>query len=62
MPENTETVAVTLTQQQIDLLDKIKSEGGHGSSYPEIVMSLFRAYARHAFGDGRFAPVHGRDS
>ena len=50
MAEQNVNVTVTFTQQQMELLDKLKEEGTFGSDYPEIVAALFRAYIDQQFG------------
>lgn len=52
-----DTVVVRLTQQQIELLAKLRDEGGFGSAYPEILLNVFRRYAEQFLGKGRFGNV-----
>ncbi len=45
-------VAVKFTQQQIELLEKLKKEGRFGNNYPDIIVNLFHESIRDAFGKG----------
>ncbi len=45
-------VTVKFTQQQIELLEKLKKEGRFGSNYAEIIANLFHESMRDAFGKG----------
>ena len=51
--ENKKTrVVVRFTEQQIELLDKLKQEGEFGGNYEDIVVGLFREFIRETFGKG----------
>ena len=45
-------VKVEFTQQQIELLDKLKREGKFGESYGEICAAVFKEYVKQTFGAG----------
>ena len=45
-------ITVKFTQQQMELLDRLKQEGKFGEDYPEIVVALFHEYIRQTFGKG----------
>ena len=46
MGNDTIKVVVRFTQQQLQLLDSLKKQGKFGESYEEIVVNVFREYAR----------------
>ncbi len=52
MAEQKTKVTITFTQQQMELLDKLRQEGTFGTSYPEIVAKVFREAIRQQFGEG----------
>jgi len=57
MDETPDKVTIRLTQQQIEILDRLKHQGELGDEYPEILMGAFRRYADHSLGKGRFGNV-----
>lgn len=44
-------IVVSFTQQQLQLLDKVKAEGRFGKTYSEVVLNIFRDYARQELGE-----------
>ena len=50
-------VVVRLTQQQVELLERLKQSGDLGLEYPEIILNAFRKYAEQFLGKGRFGNV-----
>lgn len=42
---------VKFTQQQLELLNKLKKEGLFGKNYEEIIANVFRAYIKQTFGE-----------
>ena len=57
MSHSDATIKVKLTQQQIELLDRLRAEGGHGDDYSSVLLNLFRKRAHEMYGEGRFAPA-----
>jgi hypothetical protein len=57
MASNPDRVSVRLTQQQIELLDRLKQRGGFGEDYSEILLNCFRRYVEQALGKGIFGNV-----
>ena len=45
-------VKVTFTQQQVELLDKLKREGTYGEDYPDIILAVFHEFLEQEFGKG----------
>ncbi len=45
-------VKITFTQQQMELLDKLKREGIYGEDYPDVILSVFHEYLEQEFGKG----------
>ena len=45
-------VKVKFTQQQMELLDKLKQEGKFGESHGEICAAVFKEYVTQTFGVG----------
>ena len=52
MAEAAHKVKVTFTQQQMELLDKLKQEGTYGEAYPDIIRAVFHEYLEQEFGKG----------
>lgn len=52
MAETAHKVKVTFTQQQMELLDKLKQEGAYGEEYQDIILAVFREYIEQEFGKG----------
>ena len=52
MADQTTKVTVTFTQQQMELLERLKNEGTFGSDYPEVIKTIFRESIRQKFGKG----------
>ncbi|MBE3142775.1 MAG: hypothetical protein IMZ61_02485 [Planctomycetes bacterium] len=52
MKDKKTRVVVRFTQQQIELLDKLKQEGRFGGSHAEIVVNLFRESIEDTYGKG----------
>ena len=44
MTDQTENLAVTVNQQQMILLERLKSEGEFGNSLSDVVTNVFRRY------------------
>jgi hypothetical protein len=57
MDETADKVTIRLTQQQIEVLERLRQQGGMGDDYPEIMLNAFRRYTEHALGKGRFGNV-----
>lgn len=52
MESKTTKVVVRFTQQQLQLLEKLKIEGKFGETYAKIVINVFREYARQESNKG----------
>lgn len=52
MAEIVRKVKVAFTQQQMELLDKLKQERTYGEDYQDIVLAVFREYIEQEFGKG----------
>ena len=39
-------IRMRFTQQQLEVLDRLKKEGKFGDAYPEIVLNVFREYTK----------------
>lgn len=52
MAERSHKVKVTFTQQQMELLDKLKQEGAYGEDYRDIIVAVFQEYLEQEFGKG----------
>lgn len=50
MDANGRTLVVKFTEQQLQILDRVKQEGTFGKTYPEVVLNLFREYVKQTFG------------
>lgn len=50
MPETIRKVPVRLTEQQLVLLEPLRKEGIFGDSMEEVMVNLFREYARTVLG------------
>lgn len=57
MDSEPDVVSVRLTQQQIELLERLKQSGDFGADYPEIIVACFRKYVEQFLGKGRFGHV-----
>ena len=44
-------ITVTFTEQQVELLDKLKEEEQFGSEHSQIVLSILRAFMKSRFFD-----------
>ena len=44
--EKTFKIKVKFTQQQLELLEKLRREGTFGNTYEEIVVNIFRDYIK----------------
>lgn len=44
-------LTITFTEQQMELLDKLKEEEEFGSEYSQIVLSIFRAFIKSRLFD-----------
>ena len=45
-------VKVNFTQQQLELLEKLKQEGKFGDNYGDICAAIFKEYVMQTFGRG----------
>ena len=52
MEEEKIKLEVRFTQQQIELLDKLKEEGIFRETYEKIALNVFRNYIKQSFGPG----------
>jgi len=57
MSDTPDVVSVHLTQQQIELLERLKQRGDFGTEYSEVLLTCFRKYAEQFLGKGRFGNV-----
>jgi hypothetical protein len=57
MDGQSDIVSVRLTQQQIEVLERLRREGDLGSEYSEILLNAFRRYSERFLGKGRFGNV-----
>lgn len=53
MAEHTQRVKVRFTEQQLVLLEQIRAEGTYGRTMEEVIVALFRDYARQILGTRR---------
>jgi hypothetical protein len=44
-------ITVEFTEQQLEVLDKIKDENIFGDSYEEIALNMFRSFIMQNFGE-----------
>lgn len=52
MSQTTRKVTVRLTEQQLVLLEQLRSEGTFGETMEDLMVNVFRAYARTVLGRG----------
>jgi len=57
MDNEPDVISIRLTQQQIEVLERLKGDGQLGSDYSEILLNAFRKYSEHFLGKGRFGNV-----
>jgi Arc/MetJ-type ribon-helix-helix transcriptional regulator len=57
MNDTSDLVSVHLTQQQIELLERLKERGDFGAEYSEVILTCFRKYVEQFLGKGRFGNV-----
>ena len=57
MNDTPDLVSVHLTQQQIELLERLKQRGDFGAEYSEVILNCFRKYVEQFLGEGRFGNV-----
>jgi hypothetical protein len=57
MDNTPDVVSVHLTQQQMELLERLKQRGDFGTEYSEVVLTCLRKYAEQFLGKGHFGNV-----
>jgi len=57
MDSEPDVISVRLTQQQLELLERLRQEGDFGAEYPEVILTCFRKYVEQFLGKGRFGNV-----
>jgi len=51
MSDQDVTVTVTFTQQQMEVLEKLRREGTYGADNSSVVATLFREFIRQQYGN-----------
>ncbi len=46
MNNTSKTINVSLNQQQLELLETLRSEGTFGDSIDDVILNVFRAYVQ----------------
>ena len=50
METTSRKIVVKFTQQQLELLERLRKEKKFGEKYPDIVLNVFREYAKQELG------------